>query len=88
MLHRDIDAIRHCGQFIGFCLGLCYGVFTMRNTEIETDNEGIGFYSNVWTYFHCSYSETNVNLHWVLCTFIGICLSLGIGVRQRNFINH
>ena len=69
MLHRDIDAIRHCGQFIGPCLGLCYGVFTMHNTETETDNEGIGFYSNVWTYFHCSYSETNVNLHCVLCTF-------------------
>ena len=53
-------------------LSVCYGVFTMRNTENETDNEGIGFYNNVGKCFHCPYSETNENLHCVLWTFIGI----------------
>ena len=66
--------LRHCGQFIGLCLGigLYYGVLTMRNIETETNNEGTGFYNNVWKCSHCPYSETNENLHCVLCTFIGI----------------
>ena len=42
------------------------GVFTLPDTknmtQAETETDGIGFYNNVWKCFHCSYSETNVNL--------------------------
>ena len=60
----------------------CYGLFTLPDTETETDKNG--FYRILWGCSYCSETETKAISNWFCTYFIGYNIGVGVGQCEQT----
>ena len=66
-----------CRKYQSVCLMVCLHWQTPRQRPIK-----IGLYRIMWRCSYWSDTQTDANFYWVPSLVIGICIGLGLGVRQ------